>query len=117
GLVLVDVKTGGGGGERSAEQRAAAYAPQRDVYVAAADAVSPVRVTRFGFQFSEPAEQVSVGLDDAARDEARRAFGEMLGRIRCGSAAEMPEKTAFPAECRWCGYRREGWCEGVGLGH
>ena len=88
-------------------------AAQRDVYVAAADAVSPLRVTRFGFQFSEPAEQVSGIIGDAERDAARRAFGEMLGRIRAGSAVEMPGKTAYPAECRWCGYRREGWCEGA----
>jgi len=114
GLVLVDVKTGCGGGASDVEARAAAYAPQRDVYVAAADAVSPERVTRFGFQFSEPAVQVSGVIGEAEQEAARRAFGEMLGRIRAGSAAEMPEKTAYPAECRWCGYRREGWCEGVG---
>src|SRR5690606_14582198 len=79
GLVLVDVKSGGEG-DRPVEERAAAYAPQRDVYVAAADAVSPVAVSRFAFQFSTPAVQVSGVVGEAERAAARRAFAEMLGR-------------------------------------
>jgi ATP-dependent helicase/nuclease subunit A len=107
-LVLLDVKTTGAD-PPEARRTAAQFAPQRDVYVAAAEALSGFPVRRFAFQFSRARTQVSEPVTDAARrrlpDALRQAAREMEGGL--------PRLTEHPAECRFCGYRMVGWCPGV----
>ena len=108
GLVLLDVKTSRGGPD-DARRKAPLYRPQRDAYVRAAEAVSGLDVVRFAYQFSRAGVQVSEPLDD----ETRRAAGTHLAEGLERMAAAEPSLTAHPTECRFCGYRRVGWCPGV----
>jgi ATP-dependent helicase/nuclease subunit A len=110
GLVLLDVKTGQGG-EAQVRRRATQYRPQRDVYVAAAEAIGGQDVARFAFQFSRAGVQVSEPVTAAAR---RQAADELPRALR-GMQSGAPELTSHPHECRFCGYRRDGWCSGVPL--
>ena len=109
GYVLLDVKTAQGDAEQ-AKQKAAHYAPQRDVYVRAAEAIGGGTVERFAFQFSRAGVQVSEAVTDELRAEIAASLAERLERM---GAAE-PALTDHPWECRWCGYRKVGWCEGAG---
>ncbi len=108
GIVLLDVKTGrvprGDAGAHAAH-----YAPQRDAYVTAAEAISGLPVSRFAFQFSQAGMQYAEMITDEHRREARRRQGEMLRAIGDGSRG----RTAHPEECRFCGFRSAGWCPGV----
>lgn len=108
GIVLLDVKTGRAT-ERDAVEHAAHYAPQRDAYVTAAEAISGLRVSRFAFQFSQAGIHCSEMITDERRREARRRLAEILRSIGDGSRG----LTAHPDECRFCGFRTAGWCPGV----
>ena len=107
-FVLLDVKTSRANAA-VARKRAEQYGPQRDVYVAATEGISGAPVGRFAFQFSRARVQVSDEILDDARDRLteslRRAVSEM-------ARGERP-LTDHPAECRFCGYRKVGWCSGV----
>jgi hypothetical protein len=108
GVVLLDVKTGGGGGVSPAE-RAARYAPQRDLYLSAAEAISGRPVERFAWQFSRGGVQVSEPVTEALRASASAATERISEEIGRGT----PPLTSYPGECRFCGYRQVEWCKGV----
>jgi hypothetical protein len=108
GIVLLDVKTGGGGGLPPSE-RAARYAPQRDIYLSAAEAISGLPVERFAWQFSRDGVQVSEPVTEALRSSASATTARMSEEIGRG----RPALTSYPGECRFCGYQRVGWCRGV----
>ena len=108
GIVLLDVKTGRVA-DGDTTLHAAHYAPQRDVYVTAAEAISGLRVSRFAFQFSRAGLQHSEPITDELRLQARRSQGEILRSIGDGSRG----LTDHPDECRFCGFRVTGWCPGV----
>jgi CRISPR/Cas system-associated exonuclease Cas4 (RecB family) len=107
-LVLLDVKTSKAGRE-DLQRKAEQYRPQRDVYIAAAEAISGLDVGRFAFQFSQAGLQIS----DAIADDERRALPQQLRRAAEEMERGPPRMTDFPAECGFCGYRRVGWCAGV----
>ncbi|HET6577547.1 MAG TPA: UvrD-helicase domain-containing protein [Gemmatimonadales bacterium] len=107
-LGVLDVKTGGGDAEL-ARARARRYDLQRDTYVTALERIGGMPVGRFGFQFSAAGVQVS----EEITDQARRAAASELPRIMEEMAAGQPSLAKDPADCRWCGYRRVGWCAGV----
>jgi ATP-dependent helicase/nuclease subunit A len=108
GLVALDVKTHQGDAE-AARRKAEGYALQRDVYVAALEAIGDVPVSRFAFQFSRAAVQVSEPVSDATRALGQAALAAVFGEVDAGAA----RPTAHPAECRFCGYRAAGWCDGA----
>jgi ATP-dependent exoDNAse (exonuclease V) beta subunit len=108
-LVLLDVKTNKGDAA-AARRKAKDYAPQRDVYVGAAEAIGGRSVQRFAFQFSRAAVQISEPITEALRAEMAMHVEERVRRIG-GQDAPL---TAHPGECWFCGYRRVGLCEGAG---
>lgn len=79
------------------------------MYVGALEAVGGVPVTRFAFHFATEGMQVggavTAEMRVAGADEVRRALAAM--------GSDAPGLTRFPAECRFCGYRKEKWCPGV----
>lgn len=107
-LGVLDVKTGGGDAE-SARATARRYDLQRDTYVTALERIGGMPVGRFGFQFSAAGIQIS----EEITDETRRVAAVELPRIMEEMAAGQPSLAKDPADCRWCGYRRVGWCAGV----
>lgn len=108
GLVLVDVKTSQLNAE-AAKKRAADYAPQRDVYVAAAEAISGLSVSEFAIQFSRAGTQVSEALTPEARTALDAELGTAVAAIESGERSLTPHAW----ECRFCGYKRVGWCPGA----
>lgn len=108
GLVLLDVKTTQCDAEE-ARVVAENYARQRDVYVAAAEGIAGRNVERFAFQFSRAATQVASAVTSEVRREGRAGIDAAAGKL--GSEGK-PGLTEYPGECRFCGYRRVGWCEG-----
>jgi hypothetical protein len=108
GYTLLDVKTNQGHA-KTAARKAERYAPQRDVYVAATEGISARQVGRFAFQFSRAKVQVSQSLTQAVRAQIQHDLDRRLARIEQGN----PELTENPWECRWCGFQKVGWCEGV----
>lgn len=103
GIVVLDVKTSRVSGDEEARAVAARYDIQRDVYSAAASAISGLPVSRFVFHFTSAGIQVDGG---PAGDGAWRALAA------CG---EPPAMTRDPRECVRCGYRAAGWCPGVSM--
>lgn len=112
-LSLLDVKTSRGLTAAAARRRAEAYAPQRDVYVCAVEGVSGREVGEFGFLFSGAGEYVPDAVAPELREAAVRNVAVALADIEAGERG----LTAAPVECRFCGYRQAGWCEGVRVGH
>ena len=108
GVVLLDIKTFQGDAE-TARLRAEDYAVQRDLYVAAAEAIGGEPVSRFAFQFSRAKVQVSAPVTAEGRAEAERRLDDLFSRIGRGT----PTLTKHPEECRYCGYKKVGWCPGV----
>jgi ATP-dependent helicase/nuclease subunit A len=106
-LALLDVKTPQCAGE-IARKKAAAYQPQRDVYIAAAEGIGGMEVGRFAFQFSRANLQVTDAVDPTTRHSAARFVSETGRRIE---AAERTT-TANERECRFCGYGAVGLCCG-----
>lgn len=108
GQVLLDVKTGGAAGA-DWEAKAAQYRAQREVYARAAEAIAGEPVAEFRFHFSRPGRQVRHRLSD----EERAGLGERLAELAVGMERGAPRLTEYPEECRWCGFKRVGWCPGV----
>lgn len=108
GFALLDVKTGGGDAEAVA-RKADGYALQRDVYVSALEAVSGAPVRSFAFYFSGARRQVGGALTDEERRTAAAAVRQAIEAMGAGA----PALTRFPEECRFCGYKRVGWCDGA----
>jgi ATP-dependent helicase/nuclease subunit A len=109
GLVLVDVKTSQHLDAEQARQRAAGYAPQRDVYVGAAEALSGRQVAAFAFHFSRAAAHVAQPITPALRAAGQADVAGMLTAIEAGERS----LTKHPRECLFCGYRKAAWCEGL----
>jgi ATP-dependent helicase/nuclease subunit A len=108
GIAALDVKTGGG--DRDALQRKAdGYALQRSVYVGALEAVSGLPVKSFAFHFASNGVQIGGPVSD----ELRSAGAAEVTRALEAMGGDAPALTSYPAECRWCGYRKEKWCPGV----
>jgi ATP-dependent helicase/nuclease subunit A len=108
GIAALDVKTGGGTAE-VLERKAAGYALQQSVYVGALEAVAGAQVTRFAFHFASGGKQVGGPVTGEMRASGKAEVLRVLDEMD----ADAPALTKFPAECRWCGYRREHWCSGV----
>lgn len=110
-MAALDVKTGGGDAG-ALRRKADGYALQRSVYLGALEAIGGRPVTRFAFHFAADGVQIGgpVGeaLRAAAAGEVRQALQAMGG--------DAPALTRFPAECRFCGYRKVKWCSGVPSG-
>ncbi len=106
GLVVLDVKTHPGAGDLSAEMRR--YDLQRDVYIAAVEAIAGEAVERFAFQFPD-AGQRSEPVTPAMREAGRRRIAAAAAGIGRGTPALAHD----PAECERCGYRGAGWCPGA----
>ena len=107
-LVLLDVKTT----QCTAAAVAACasqYAPQRDVYVSSVGGISGLEVDRFSFQFSRAGSQIATTISDEIRTQAAESLDAMRSAVARGEAP----LTQHPAECRFCGYKRVGWCPGV----
>jgi ATP-dependent helicase/nuclease subunit A len=111
GIAALDVKTGGGDAE-ALNRKADGYALQRSVYVGALEAVSGRPVTSFAFHFAVGGVQVG----GAVADEIRREGAEEIRLALAAMDNEAPALTKYPAECRFCGYRRVRWCAGVAEG-
>ncbi len=107
-LVLLDVKASRAGADET-RRRADQYRPQRAVYVAAAEGISGLEVERFAFQFSRAGLQISHRIGEDERHTLPEELAGWVDEIGRG----VPRLTAFPAECRFCGYKRVGWCPGV----
>jgi CRISPR/Cas system-associated exonuclease Cas4 (RecB family) len=108
GLALVDVKTSQMPAA-DARRRAGDYAPQRDVYVAAAEGISGLSVAEFALQFSRAGVQVPEPVTPATRQAIETGLAGALGAIEAGERS----LTGHPRECQWCGYKKAGWCPGV----
>ena len=108
GMVLLDVKTTRCGAAEAPDV-AARYSLQRDTYVRAVEALTGEPVTRFAFQFSAAGTQVSETVTDAMRAAGAERLDGILAAMGRGEA----RLTDYPKECRFCGYRRVGWCAGV----
>ena len=108
GYALLDVKTSQGDA-KAAEKKAKQYAPQRDVYVASAEGISGRPVGRFAFQFS----RAEVQLSEPMTGDVRVQVAESLTRRLEAMKGDAPAMTEHSWECRWCGYKKVGWCEGV----
>jgi hypothetical protein len=108
GLSALDVKTGGGDAD-AIRRKAEGYTLQRSVYVGALEAISGRPVTKFAFQFTSNGAQVGGPITDEIRsnaaEEVKRALDLMQG--------DAPALTQHPMECRFCGYKKMKWCEGV----
>jgi hypothetical protein len=111
GFAVLDVKTTSVADAEALARKAEGYALQRDVYVSALEAVTGSPVRSFAFHFSGAGQQVGGVLSD----EQRRAAGDAVRRAVDAIGAEAPALTRFPDECRFCGYKRVGWCEGTPL--
>lgn len=108
GQVLLDVKTGGAAGA-DWEAKAAQYAVQREVYARAAEAVAGDPVSEFRFHFSRAGRQVRHEFTEKERLGLGDRLAALAGRMEGGA----PRLTDYPEECRWCGFKRVGWCLGV----
>ena len=109
GIAALDVKTGGGGDAEALKRKADGYALQRSVYVSALDAIGGRPVTSFAFHFAADGVQIGGPVSAEMRDAAGKDVQGALAAMGAGA----PALTKYPAECRFCGYRRERWCEGV----
>jgi ATP-dependent helicase/nuclease subunit A len=114
GPVLLDVKTHQDGDDESRRKFVESYAIQRDLYVAAAEAIGGEPVSRFAFQLSRPPEQLSAPITPELREAGKRRLRALAERMDAEAASPAARRMAVhPAECRYCGYRSAGWCEGV----
>jgi ATP-dependent helicase/nuclease subunit A len=109
GLALVDVKTSQQLDAAKARQRAEGYAPQRDVYVGAVEALAGREVASFAFHFSRAAAHVAQPITPELRAAGAAGVAGMLDAIEAGERS----LTRNARECVFCGYRKAGWCEGV----
>jgi hypothetical protein len=49
----------------------------------------------------------------AVTDEIRSAAAEEVRQALVAMGNEQPALTKHPAECRFCGFRKVKWCDGV----
>jgi ATP-dependent helicase/nuclease subunit A len=108
GFEALDVKTGGGDRE-TLQRKADGYALQRSVYVGALQAVGGKPVASFAFHFAADGVQIGGPLTDEMRSSAAADVRQALSAM----GGEEIALTQHPAECRFCGFRRVNWCEGV----
>jgi len=108
GVAALDVKTGGGDAE-ALRRKADGYALQRSVYVGALEGIAGAEVTRFAFHFASNGVQVGGPISEEIRSAAAADVRQALAAM----GSEAPGLTRHPAECRFCGYRKVRWCEGV----
>jgi ATP-dependent helicase/nuclease subunit A len=108
GYAIVDVKTSDCDAETAA-RKAKQYGPQRAAYSEAVEAIASAPVSSFGFQFAGEGAFVGGSRTDDGRAADARRIDSLLQLARSGSR----ELTRFPAECRFCGYKTAGWCEGA----
>jgi hypothetical protein len=108
GVAALDVKTGGGD-RQALERKAAGYALQRSVYVGALEAIGCRPVNRFAFHFASNGVQVG----GAVTEEVRSAAAEEVRRALAAMDSDAPALTKYPAECRFCGYKKVRFCKGV----
>jgi hypothetical protein len=108
GVAALDVKTGGGDAA-ALQRKAEGYALQRSVYVGALEAAGGLPVTSFAFHFAADGVQVGGPVTDAMRSAAAGDVKQALAAMNDGA----PALTRHPAECRYCGFRKVKWCEGV----
>ncbi|HXH05352.1 MAG TPA: PD-(D/E)XK nuclease family protein, partial [Vicinamibacterales bacterium] len=109
GVMLLDVKTYQGTDPAQLAAVAARYRLQRDAYVAAVEAIAGEPVARFAFHFSRAGRQVVSAITAGDRAAARERLAAMLREIGQGE----PGLARDAGDCRWCGYRAVGWCEGA----
>lgn len=108
GYRIVDVKTSECDAD-VAELKAQQYAPQRAAYTRAIEQISGSSVESFAFQFAGAGAHVARGVNESERASNERSLNDLVQLIR-GGAREL---TQFPDECRFCGYKQQGWCPGV----
>jgi len=108
GFAIVDVKTSECDAEAAA-RKAEQYAPQRAAYSEAVEAIASAPVSSFGFQFAGEGAFVGESRTDDDRAVDKQRIDALLQLARSGAS----ELTRFPAECRFCGYKSAGWCEGA----
>jgi ATP-dependent exoDNAse (exonuclease V) beta subunit len=108
GIAALDVKTGGGD-PQALKRKADGYALQRSVYVGALEAIGGTPVTRFAFHFAADGVQIGGPVGEELRASAAADVKQALAAM----GVDAPSLTRFPAECRFCGYRKVRWCEGV----
>jgi ATP-dependent helicase/nuclease subunit A len=108
GIAALDVKTGGGDPE-ALKRKADGYGLQRSVYVGAIEGVGGLPVTRFAFHFASDGVQVGGPVGEELRASAAADIKQALAAM----GGDAPGLTRFPAECRFCGYRKVRWCEGA----
>lgn len=66
-------------------------------------------VDQFTFLFAQPGAEVSTPVTGAERAGAAQEIGRLLERM----GKEAPALTQHPWECRFCGFKKVKWCEGV----
>lgn len=112
GVAALDIKTGGGDAD-ALKRKADGYALQRSVYVDALEAVGGRPVRTFAFHFASDGVQIGGAVTPGMRADAATEVRAALAAMGDGA----PQLTKHPAECRFCGYRRVGWCEGLPAGN
>ena len=105
GLRILDVKTG----DTPPAQALAKYAPQRNVYVSAAEAISGGPVEDFLFAFSRLGVVESAGLPPGGSTAARDGFLAAIATMERGDRALATD----PNACWTCGYRKVRLCPGA----
>ena len=109
GVVLLDVKTGAVADLAAARRRAGSYAPQRDAYLRAVEAVARRPVAEFAFHFSRAGLQVAEQVSHELRNQAAGEMDTVLAGIEAGAK----DVSAGWQECRFCGYKAARWCRGA----
>jgi ABC-type microcin C transport system duplicated ATPase subunit YejF len=79
------------------------------VYVGALEAISGRLISSFAFHFAADGVQVGGPVTEEMRSEGAEEVRKALAAM----GADAPALTKYPAECRFCGYRRVRWCAGV----
>jgi ATP-dependent exoDNAse (exonuclease V) beta subunit len=108
GYRLVDVKTSECDADVAA-LKAEQYAPQRAAYTRAVEQISGLPVASFSFQFAGAGSHLSRDVAESDRAADERSVNNLVQLIRSGAR----ELTRFPDECKFCGYKQEGWCPGA----
>lgn len=109
GYKTVDVKTSECDADVAA-LKAKQYEPQRATYTRAVEQISGSRVASFAFQFAGAGAHIGGDVSESDRASGEKLVSDLVYLVRNG----MKSLTRFPDECRFCGYKQEGWCPGVG---
>jgi ATP-dependent exoDNAse (exonuclease V) beta subunit len=111
GYSVIDVKTSQCDADAAAK-KAEQYAVQKAVYVDALEEIGTRPVESFGFQFSGPGVQVGGTISADEREKLGLELAQAVQAMRTDPTVPPP-MTTNPQECRFCGYRRAGWCAGA----